>query len=152
MISSYTKKIHEIMKARPIILIEDDVDDRDILQEVLAELKLPNGIIWFKNCIDAWNYLTTTRDQPFIILCDINLPLQNGMEFKRQIDCNPEMRRKSIPFVFYSTSASQKLINEAYMQFTVQGFFKKEYNFEDIKNHMRIIMSYWAICKHPNTN
>ncbi|MBA4849172.1 response regulator [Emticicia sp. BO119] len=139
------------MKARPIILIEDDADDKDILEEVITELKLPNSVIWFKNCIDAMQYLQTTEDQPFIIVCDINLPLQNGMEFKRQIDGNLEMRRRSIPFVFYSTSDSQKLVNEAYMQFTVQGFFKKEYDFEKIKSHMRIMMEYWAVCRHPNT-
>ena len=139
------------MKARPIILIEDDADDKDILQEVISELNLPHAVIWFKNCIDAWQYLTTTTDQPHIIICDINLPLQNGMEFKRQIDTNPDMRRRSIPFVFYSTSDSQKLVNEAYIQFTVQGFFKKEYDFEEIKNNMRVILTYWAICRHPNT-
>jgi CheY-like chemotaxis protein len=139
------------MKSRPIILIEDDDDDMEILKEVLTELNLSNKIIWFKNCIEAWQYLTTTADQPFIIICDINLPLQSGIEFKRQIDLNPVMRRKSIPFVFYSTSAGQKIVNEAYTQYTVQGFFKKPYNFDEIKNHMRIIMEYWAICKHPNT-
>ena len=139
------------MRSRPIILIEDDDDDKDILQEVLAELNLSNKIIWFKNCIEAWQYLATTTDSPFIIICDINLPLQTGIDFKKQIDLNPAMRKKSIPFVFYSTSASQKLVNEAYTQYTVQGFFKKEYDFEEVKNHMRIIMEYWAICKHPNT-
>lgn len=138
------------MKQRPIVLIEDDADDKDILQEVLSELNLPYAIVWFKNCLDAWKYLLSSPDQPFIILCDINLPLQNGIEFKRQIDGNPELRKKSIPFVFYSTSASQKLVNEAYTQLTVQGFFKKEYDFEAIKNQMKIIMAYWAICKHPN--
>jgi len=140
------------MRARPIILIEDDIDDKDILEEVLTELNLPNKVIWFKNCIDAWQYLYTTTDSPFIIICDINLPLQSGMDFKRQIDTNLEMRRKSIPFIFYSTSASQKLVNEAYMQFTVQGYFKKEYDFEEIKNNMRVILTYWSICKHPNAN
>ncbi len=139
------------MKSHPIILVEDDADDIAILKEVLAELHLPYEIIWFKNCIEAWQYLATTSDSPFVILCDINLPLQNGIEFKRQIDENPVLRRKSIPFIFYSTSASQKLVTEAYTQLTVQGFFKKEYDFEAIKNQMRIIMAYWAICKHPNT-
>jgi hypothetical protein len=43
-------------------------------------------------------------------------------------------------------------VNEAYMQFTVQGYFKKEYDFEEIKNNMRAILTYWAICKHPNAN
>ncbi|GAB3517947.1 response regulator [Emticicia fontis] len=138
------------MKTRPVLLIEDDADDKDILHEVLVELKLPYEVLWFKNGPSAWQYLTTTTEQPFVILCDINLPFQNGIEFKRQIDENPELRKKSIPFLFYSTSDSQKLVNEAYTQLTVQGFFKKQYDFEEIKNHIKIILDYWAICRHPN--
>jgi len=138
------------MKTRPIILIEDDIDDKDILNEALTELNFTHEVKWFRNCRLAWEYLITTTDQPFIILCDINLPLQNGIEFKREIDGNPYLRRKSIPFVFYSTSANQEYVNEAFTQLTVQGFFVKEDDFEQIKNQMKIIMAYWAVCKHPN--
>lgn len=138
------------MKSRPIILIEDDVDDRDILKEVIAELKLPHEIVWFKDCRLAGQYLASTTGQPFLILCDINLPFQNGIDFKRQIDENPHLRRKSIPFVFYSTYASQAIIDEAYTQFTVQGFFLKETGFEAIKKQISAIIAYWTYCKHPN--
>lgn len=138
------------MKSRPVILIEDDIDDRDILYEVFAELQLPHEILWFKDSQLAWDYLTTTTAQPFIILCDINLPIQNGIDFKKQIDENPQLRRKSIPFVFYSTYASQAIVNDAFTHFTVQGFFLKETGFEAIKNQISVLMSYWSYCKHPN--
>jgi CheY-like chemotaxis protein len=84
----------------PIIIVEDDRDDRFIIAEVLKELNIPNKTLWFSKCMEAFDYLKSNDDQPFIIICDINLPEVNGIEFKRQVDSDPELRRKSIPFVF----------------------------------------------------
>jgi len=139
------------MKSGPIILIEDDIDDQKIMEEALGEMNVDNRLIWFPNCKAAMHYLQTTEDQPFIIFCDVNLPVQTGIEFKKEIDEDPVLRRKSIPFVFYSTSVDQWVINEAYTNLTIQGFFKKHHNFEEIKNIIRLILDYWKACKHPNT-
>jgi len=139
------------MKSGPIIIIEDDVDDKDVLEEIIKEFNLNNKLVWFENCKDAWEYLITTHEQPFIIFCDINLPGQNGIEFKRQIDENKAMRKKSIPFIFYSTTANQKFVNEAYTEMTVQGFFQKSDSFEGMKKDIKIILDYWKACIHPNT-
>lgn len=139
------------MKDGPIILIEDDVDDQEIFRDIVAELKVANELIIFDNCPDGFKYLKATPEQPFVIFCDVNLPVQNGMEFKKQIDADPELRKKSIPFIFYSTTVTQEAVNEAYTKLTVQGFFKKKENFQDIKSNIKLIMDYWKECKHPNT-
>jgi CheY-like chemotaxis protein len=68
------------MKSGPIILIDDDGDDKDVFQDILKDLKVSNRLIWFQNCDDAFSYLKTTSDQPFIIFCDLNLP---GYEWNR---------------------------------------------------------------------
>ena len=139
------------MKAGPILLIEDDIDDQEIFKEAVAELAVSNELIIFDNSIDAFNYLLETTDQPFIIFCDVNLPLLNGIEFKRKIDSNEELRRKSIPFIFYSTTVNQDAVNEAYTKLTIQGFFRKKESFSDIKSNIKTILDYWKECKHPNT-
>lgn len=139
------------MKAGPILLIEDDIDDQEIFREAVSELGVPNELIIFNNSIDAFNYLLQTTDQPFIIFCDVNLPLLNGIEFKRKIDSNEDLRRKSIPFIFYSTTVNQDAVNEAYTKMTIQGFFRKKESFSDIKTNIKTILDYWKECKHPNT-
>src|SRR4051812_10197046 len=108
------------MKSGPIIVVEDDADDEEIFKDILKELGIKNKLIWFRSCDFAFDYLKKTTGQPFIIFCDVNLPKLNGVEFKEQIDNDPQLRKKSIPFVFYSTSVNQKTVNEAYMQMTVQ--------------------------------
>jgi CheY-like chemotaxis protein len=139
------------MKQGPIIIVEDDAEDADIFQDILIELDVKNKMIWFTNSNDAFFYLKATTDQPFIIFCDVNLPVINGIEFKRQVDSDAELRRKSIPFVFYSTSVSQATVNEAYTQMTVQGFFQKKNTYAEVKGDIKLILNYWKDCKHPNT-
>lgn len=139
------------MKSGPIIVIEDDVDDKEVLEDILNELKISNKLIWFDKSDAAFKYLKTTSEQPFIIISDVNLPLESGVEFKRRIDNDPLLRQKSIPFVFYSTSVKQQTVNEAYTQMTVQGFFQKGNSHEEIKRHIKLIVDYWQVCRHPNT-
>src|ERR1043165_7529210 len=113
------------MKSGPIILIDDDEDDKDIFLEILRELQIPNPVIWFQKCDEAFTYLIETTEQPFIIFCDLNLPGLSGIECKRRIDKDINLRKKSIPFVFFSTTTDQRTVNEAYTEMTVQGFFQK---------------------------
>jgi len=150
--SSYLRiKPYFMPKSGPIIIIEDDPDDEGIMEEIIKELNFTNKLVYFTNSTDAFDYLKTTSDQPFIIFCDVNIPDQTGIEFKRQIDEHKELKKKSIPFVFYSTSVDPSFVNEAYTQMTVQGFFKKENSYEEIKKSLSVIFDYWQLSKHPNS-
>ena len=60
-------------KDGPIILIDDDEDEYDLMREILATQKLPNELICFGECQDALHYLRTTNQKPFIIFCDLNI-------------------------------------------------------------------------------
>ncbi|HTH31819.1 MAG TPA: response regulator [Lacibacter sp.] len=139
-------------KTGPIVIIEDDADDEEMVEEILRELEIPNKVTWFTKCDEAFNFLKTTAEQPFLIFSDVNLPGQNGLAFKRRLDDDEELRKKSIPFVFYSTSVDQKTVNEAYTQMTVQGFFQKGNRYEEIKHDIKLICDYWRACKHPNAH
>lgn len=135
----------------PIVIVEDDHDDQEIIQEALLELGVTNKMIFFDQCNKAFLYLKKTEDPIFIILSDVNLPAQNGVEFKRQIDSDPQLRAKSIPFVFFSTSVDKKAVDTAYKEMTVQGFFKKQESYKDLKQVLQVIMEYWKLCYHPNS-
>jgi CheY-like chemotaxis protein len=139
------------MKSGPIIIIDDDADDRAIFESALEELTINNKRLWFTNCKDAFDHLRKTDEQPFIIFCDVNIPELAGIEFKRQLDKDPSLRKKSIPFIFYSTSVDQATVNEAYTQMTVQGFFQKKNRYDEVKKDIKLILEYWQECRHPNT-
>jgi CheY-like chemotaxis protein len=138
-------------KSGPIVIVEDDKDDQELFQDILKEIGVQNELLFFVRCSEAYHYLKTTPEQPFIIISDVNLPEQNGVEFKRSIDEDPELRQKSIPFVFLSTSVEKKLVDTAYKEMTVQGFFKKKPNYGELKSVLRMIVEYWKECRHPNS-
>ncbi|QSW88402.1 MULTISPECIES: response regulator [Flavobacterium] len=137
-------------KSGPILLLEDDHDDRDFMEKIFKELEIENERVYLKNAAEALEYLNKTSKSLFVILCDVNLPGLNGLEIKREIDNNPYLRLKSIPFVFYSTSIREEQVVEAYTELTVQGFFKKENDFTEAKNAIAAICAYWKLCRHPN--
>jgi CheY-like chemotaxis protein len=148
----HTKSIAQLMpQSGPIIIVEDDKDDQEIVRDIFKELKINNKLIFFGNPKTAFDFLKITAEQPFIILSDINLPQQNGVEFKRQIDEDPQLRAKSIPFIFFSTSADKRAVDTAYKEMTVQGFFQKKSKYDELKSTVKLVLDYWKECRHPNS-
>ncbi len=137
-------------KTGPILILEDDHDDREIYDKVFTSLGVKNEIKYFEGGDDLLRYLQVTLDQPFLILSDINLPRMSGIELRRIIDADPFLRRKSIPFVFLTTVESKEVVEEVY-ELAVQGYFVKQYLLNDIEKQIKQILDYWKECKHPNT-
>ncbi|GAB2585600.1 response regulator [Spirosoma areae] len=133
----------------PIISVEDDLDDQYLIRQAIQVLSIPNELRFFSNGQEAFDYLSVTSEKPFIILCDINMPVMNGLEFRRHIQENESLRRKSIPFIYFTTAASPELIAIAYKA-TVQGFYQKATQYDAFQQQIRLIVDYWRHCLHPN--
>ena len=136
-------------KGGPIIIIEDDIDDQDILRMVFESLDVKNEVLFYGDGIKALEYLNSTDVEPFIIFSDINMPILNGMELRSKIHENEDLRLKSIPYLFFSTSAEQQNVVDAYSK-SIQGFFVKPSNFNEIQRTIKVIIDYWSTCVSPN--
>jgi len=140
-----------VMKSEnPIIVVDDDLDDQFLVKKICENLHVTKEVLFFDDGKELLKYLRTTVQKPFIILCDINMPLMTGLELRRAINQDDQLRKKSIPFLFFSTAASPAQIREAY-DLTVQGFFIKETTMEKIQDTLKLILDYWEKCKHPNS-
>jgi CheY-like chemotaxis protein len=133
----------------PIIIIEDDADDQEIMKDVFTSLNVPNQLKFFGTCVEAYQYLETTSDKPFLIFSDINLPGMSGAELKKKINENVQLRRKSIPYVFLTTTSEHHVVLDAYENLS-QGFFTKPNNIGDLKKMIEMILTYWKLARHPN--
>lgn len=133
----------------PILCIDDDDDDQYLIRQALTQLALPNQIISLTDGQQALDYLSATQERPFLILCDINMPLLNGLELRRKVNASDYLRKKSIPFVFLTTTASEYSIEEAYRE-SVQGFYQKGTTYEALRQQIKLIVEYWQNCLHPN--
>ncbi|WP_276370977.1 response regulator [Chryseolinea sp. H1M3-3] len=136
-------------KRGPIIIIEDDSDDQEILTEIFKELNYSNQIIFFGDGEAALEFLINTAIEPFIIFSDINMPKLNGVELREKVHNNEDLRLKSIPYLFFTTSAEQKHVIDAYSK-SIQGFFIKPSNFEKLRSTVKTIVEYWQECISPN--
>ena len=136
-------------KTGPIIIIEDDIDDQEILTEIFKEHNYENEIIFFGDGEAALDFLTNTAIEPFIIFSDINMPKLNGVELREKVHNNEDLRIKSIPYLFFTTIAEQKHVVDAYSK-SIQGFFVKPAKYEHLKKTIRVIVEYWQECVSPN--
>lgn len=136
-------------KRGPIVLVEDDIEDQLLVREALEMVGNEHEFKTFNNGEEALQYLMHTTDKPFIIICDINMPRMDGLTLRAMINSIDYLRKKSIPFIFFSTTASLDSIEKAY-ELTVQGFFVKPSSFQDLTQTLSMIVSYWNVCKHPN--
>ncbi len=132
----------------PVIIIEDDKDDQEIINDLIGELGDFTTKI-FSNGEEALQYLTITTDIPLLILCDINMPVMNGLELRRTVVQNEKLRLKTVPFVFFTTSANKNAVTEAY-SLSVQGFFIKPSDFNKFRKTVQLILEYWIECIHLN--
>ena len=135
-------------KNGPIIIIEDDSDDREMLTEVYEELGFKNELVFCEDGEKALDYLTKTPDEPFIILSDIDMPKLNGMALREQVHNNEDLRVKCIPYLFFTTVADQERVIEAYSK-SIQGFFIKPNSIEKLRSTIRKIVEYWQECESP---
>lgn len=134
----------------PIVIVEDDADDQYFIRTICEKLGVTSDLIFFEDGQQALNYLQTTQRKTFLILCDINMPIMNGLELRRKIQEDEHLLKKSIPFVFLSTAARPKEVEEAY-SLTVQGFFVKASQLSEMEQSLELILNYWLKCKHPNS-
>jgi CheY-like chemotaxis protein len=134
----------------PIVVIDDDEDDHEIIIEVCERMHLKKHLKCFRDGEEALKYLKSSFEHPCIILCDINMPKITGFELRKTINANNSLRERSVPFIFYSTAADIQQVREAYGM-TVQGFFLKGATLEESERTFKVILDYWLLCKHPNS-
>jgi CheY-like chemotaxis protein len=136
-------------KVGPIVVIEDDPDDQEILVEIFQRLGYVNKIIYFQDGNEALTFLNKSEVQPFLILSDINMPKLSGFELRNMVFTNEQLQTKCIPYLFFTTSASKKSVIDAYT-LSVQGFFVKPTSMQALEDTIRKIIEYWNECIAPS--
>src|ERR1044071_6094843 len=92
---------------RDILIIEDDEDDRDILQEIFRDLGYKNNLVFFSDSTQVVDYLRRPDIQPFIIISDINMPKLGGFELRNIILNEEVLADKDIPYIFISNAQDE---------------------------------------------
>ncbi|WP_293685884.1 MULTISPECIES: response regulator [unclassified Spirosoma] len=123
----------------PIIFIDDDDDDQVIFKPLLEKIAPNCPIFFFTDGRKAIDYLRTTHDRPFLIISEVTMTMMNGLELRRQIEEDSELRKRAIPFIFFTHPVYKHLVEEAY-ELTIQGFFEKKQSVVELENQLQAIV------------
>lgn len=137
------------MQTGSVWIIDNDEEDRALVRDVWRELGLTNELVFLENAEQALKHLEEVDIAPFIILCDVNLPKIDGFGLREQLLATNSKKFKSVPFIFWSTHATETQITRAY-DLSVHGFFIKDNTFGELKKTFAHIVNYWLKSKMPS--
>lgn len=83
-----------------IILVDDDNYEQEFLVSALQKRGWDSKVEYFRDANESLDHLKENKDEMFLVISDMNMLGMNGMDFKKAIDNDVELRKKSIPFIF----------------------------------------------------
>ncbi|MBV9960808.1 MAG: response regulator [Parafilimonas sp.] len=91
---------------KKILMIDDDPEDRMLMQDMFAELGAPEVAHYEESGETALSYLDTlsNNELPSVIVLDLNMPKLNGTQVLRLLKENEKF--KDITVIIYSTSVN----------------------------------------------
>jgi CheY-like chemotaxis protein len=117
-----------------VLFVDDDSDDREILQDYCAEMQLTSRAHFVESGEALFSFLTSRRrtsDLPSLIVLDMNMPGMNGEEVLLLLKRDTLYRH--IPVVFYSTGSRTQ---SRYKELGAEAFFNKPYNYHQIREDL----------------
>jgi CheY-like chemotaxis protein len=134
---------------KAIWIVDDDIEDHELIRDIFEELKWPHVLELFVSGEQLLERLTESKAAPFIIICDVNLPRLGGFGLREEMLKTPNNKFHSVPFIFWSTQASEAQVRQAY-ELRAHGFFKKEPTFKQWKLSLIRIIEYWTSSLMPS--
>lgn len=133
--------------ALPILIADDDPDDRELAREALTESRLLNPVHFVTDGVELLEYLQrrgrfsdSDTPRPGVILVDLNMPRMDGREAIAAIKRDPALRQ--IPIVVLTTSKAEEDIYRTY-DLGVSSYVVKPVTFGALVDVMVDLGRYW---------
>lgn len=126
------------MKKLKILFIDDDEIERLKFNRICKQSDYKPVILEAQNGEEALNVLQ--QKLPHLIVLDLNMPKMNGIEFLSVLRKKDDL--KYIPIVVLSSSDNREDVKQCY-EIGVAGYMLKPLHYEDYKQNVINILSYW---------
>lgn len=130
------------MRDKPILMADDDADDRFLVQAAFEDNNLFHSILFFEDGEQLLNYLIPEEinETPNLILLDLNMPKRDGKEVLKIIRTYEKWHH--IPIIIFSTSNAPDDIITAY-QLGANCYITKPSSYEELKNVILGVHKFW---------
>jgi len=140
--------VNKKSKLFPILMADDDPDDRMMMREAWDECRLENALMFVEDGVELMDFLNRrgnfadpkSAPRPGLILLDLNMPKKDGWEALEEIMADPDLKR--IPVVVLTTSKAEKDIVKSY-DLGASSFITKPPRFEQLKETVKTLGKYW---------
>lgn len=142
-------------KEAEILLVEDNVNDREFTLRALAKNNFSKNVYVVKDGEEAIEFVFGTgryADRgPLllkVIFLDLKLPKLNGLEVLKKI--KSDNRYKTIPVVMVTSSREDSDIQESYT-LGANSYIVKPIEFDDFVAALSHVCFYWMVLNKPLT-
>jgi CheY-like chemotaxis protein len=132
----------------PILMAEDDADDRMLAARALTQNWVANPLITVNNGEELLDYLfqrgkysdPASSPKPCFILLDLNMPRMDGREALKIIKSDENLKR--IPVVIMTTSKAEEDIFASY-NVGANSYITKPFTFIGLVQVIKALKDYW---------
>jgi two-component system response regulator len=132
---------------KPILLVEDNPDDRDLTVMALNDSNIANRIDVARDGQEALDYFAdTSRPLPALVLLDLKLPKIMGLDVLKRLRENE--RTKMVPIVVLTSSKEEGDRYRSYVS-GVNAYVQKPVDFDDFAAAVRDVGLFWLVLNEP---
>lgn len=138
---------------RPILLVEDNVNDATLTTAALKKNNLANEIIVLRDGSEALDYLyhrgqfeDRATGTPLVVFLDLKMPKVDGLEVLEQMKKDSAL--KTIPVVMLTSSREENDLVRSY-HFGVNAYVVKPVDFTQFVEAVQQAGLFWAVVNEP---
>ena len=129
---------------KPILIAEDDSDDRYLINRAFRDVMLPGQLKFVDSGKELFKYLDlvlTDSQLPGLIVLDLNMPMMDGIE--TLVALKASSRYKHIPVVIFTTSINP-LEEQRSRALGATDFIIKPSSYDEVKHAAKLFHSYFG--------
>ena len=130
--------LHLIM-TKTILLLDDDPDELEILHDAFTAIGADVALKQFLTFPALLSHLQEITLLPDMLLLDVNLPQQNGLEAIRIIKSSVYLA--PLPIVMYSNAADEQTIEDSFA-FGAGAYMKKTTSIHLLKENLQLLLAW----------
>jgi two-component system, chemotaxis family, chemotaxis protein CheY len=126
-----------LMSGISALIVDDSSTMRKIVERSLRSAGLPLTTVFEAgNGVEALGLLKDNRVD--LILCDINMPVMDGLEFVKQV--GGVENGKGVPVVMITTEGSESHVVQA-LSCGARGYIRKPFTPDQVKEHVMSLLA-----------